>query len=273
MDLLMRYCDDGPKTPEGMLDYVGGHLQGSREALGLARIEGYLCRDGQVPPLVADPDLWRLLGWDPDLERLPPAVLLAALTRGEDGQGRSLNASRSLYRAPKELLVTVPCEVSVALRRMPPQGHADVMRSLHQAVVNELCAQALPVQVNGSRTWQSARLLTLGYWHTENRDGEPHDHLHVMVFPPALNGAAQWRTFRQWLPCVPYGRAGGRTFRGDGKPSGRLCPGGAHPELGAWQGLRPARRQAWNHGDLHRGRADSGGINPPRTGRQSHGCA
>lgn len=201
MFILARYTPVTAHSAEGVVGYVGGHLQASPEVGGLASAPGYLSKDGQVLPIALNPELWRQVGWNPDSTPLPPAALLKALTQGQDMGGNPLTrrgqakGSEPPFRAPRELVVTIPSEVSEALLNQGSEASLRVMRQILGEALHQIESQAVRVRKgSGTRIWAPAKTLSLAYVHAENRLGETHLHLHIYTFGPALDQTGTWRT-------------------------------------------------------------------------------
>lgn len=196
MDAWIRLATGtGMRSAVGVADYFSKHLQSRKEAGALEGCVDYLSRSGRVKPLVHNPDLWRELGWDPDREDQPPAGLLQQLAQGCDRHRRRLTRGRSLFRAPKEFVVTVPAELSQALF-----DHPDRARTLLGGMVDRLLGEIEQVAIRqrvgkDKRIWKPGRLLCLIYLHAENRAGEVHYHAHVVIFLPAKAEDGSWRTW------------------------------------------------------------------------------
>lgn len=196
MDFYVWYQNSGgPKSPTGVADYFGSHLQESREVGPLARHPGYLSKEGEVRPLALNPDLWAEVGWDPQKNPIPPRQLLISLPMGFDLEGNLIGQSRGLYRAPKESMITLPSELSMALRERPDLA----LRLLEIAVrahVEDMELEAVRVRTGGGRReWRNAKTLTMAYIHAENRGSEVHFHAHVLTFSLAKDEQGAWRTF------------------------------------------------------------------------------
>lgn len=194
MDVMVRIAAVVPLDDAGVSAYVGCHLQKSVEVDSLARVPGYLSRDGLVKPIVPHPELWKAVGWDPEILELPPVQLLEALTAGRDLEGNRLQPARGKFRAPKEALITLPSELSEALKHLPPEVGLDILHKSAEAYLEDLENQAVRVQVKRKRDFSEARTLSLIYLHQENRAGESHWHAHVLTFLPALDPKNRWRT-------------------------------------------------------------------------------
>lgn len=201
MLILARYTPVTARSAEGVVGYVGGHLQASPEVGGLAAAPGYLSKDGQVLPIALNPELWRQVGWNSESTPLPPAALMGALTRGQDMEGNQLvrvgrpKDSEVPFRAPRELVVTIPSEVSEALLQHGPEASLRVMRQYLDEALRQIESQAVRIRRGGgTRIWAPAKTLSLAYVHAENRLGETHLHLHIYTFGPALDQTGTWRT-------------------------------------------------------------------------------
>lgn len=209
MDLMMRY-NDGPSmgSSAGVIEYFLGHLQETKEAGGLEGCIGYLSRDGHVRPEVHNPDLWLEVGWDPEKEELPPSELLHQLSRGYDLEGRQLTQSRG-FRQPKEILITLPAELSESLRDCPETARA-ILREIVEAHLREVERAAVRIRTGGgNREWREARTLALYYIHAENRGGEIHYHAHVLTFIPAKAVDGTWRTWDNGRNVMRLSKPGG----------------------------------------------------------------
>lgn len=209
MDLMMRYNDGtGMSSSAGVIEYFLGHLQETKEAGGLEGCIGYLSRDGHVRPEVHNPDLWLEVGWDPKKEELPPPELLHQLSRGYDLEGRQLTQSRG-FRQPKEILITLPSELSESLRDCPETARA-ILRETVEAHFREVEREAIRVRTGGGkREWREARTLALYYIHAENRGGEIHYHAHVLTFIPAKAADGTWRTWDNGRNVMRLSKPGG----------------------------------------------------------------
>ena len=196
MDFYVWYQNSGgPKSPAGVADYFGSHLQESQEVGPLARHPGYLSKEGEVRPLALNPDLWAEVGWDPQMEPMPPRQLLISLPMGFDLEGNLIGQSRGLYRAPKESMITLPSELSMALRDDPDLA-IQLLEKAVRAHVEDMELEAVRVRTGGGqREWHRARTLTLAYIHAENRGSEVHFHAHVLTFSLAKDEQGAWRTF------------------------------------------------------------------------------
>lgn len=210
MDVMIRYFDGpGPSTAQGVVDYVGTHLQAPTEAGGFAQIKGYLTQEGRVVPLV-DSITWRLVGWDG--KGLPPERLLKNLCQGRDLSGHRLTQARSLFRQPKEMVISLPCELSEALSQDPVAGHEILCVAIETAI--KTLEEAAVRKRNGkgrkaSPDWLSGKLLSLDFPHAKNRAGEADLHSHIYIFPPALGEDGVWRTFDNGRHMASLSKPGG----------------------------------------------------------------
>ncbi|WP_005034647.1 relaxase domain-containing protein [Holophaga foetida] len=210
MDLLIRYADGpGMVSSAGVAGYFGGHLQETKEGGGLVSCAGYLSRDGLVKPEVRNPDLWREVGWDPDRTELPPSELLEQLAAGYDLHETKLTIGRSLFRQPKEALITLPSEISQVLKNHPGIAR-EILRATVEAHFQEVEREAVRVRTGGgNREWQAARTLSLYYLHAENRGGEVHYHAHALAFLPAKALDGRWRTWENARNVIRMSTPGG----------------------------------------------------------------
>ena len=195
MDLFGRFNDGpSPKTPSAVATYVGGHLAPTLEAGDLGEAPGYLSREGTIIPLVSDPELWAEVGWDAENHPLPSGKLIEGLTQGFDFYGHKL-AGRGQFRAPREVVFSLPSELSVALMDLSPAHRLDVMQNLHRTWTQERDKVAVRIMKNGDRTWEKARTLSLGFVHLEDRAGEPSLHFHDYAFSVAKDMNGKWRAY------------------------------------------------------------------------------
>lgn len=195
MDLFGRF-NDGPQpvSPSAVAVYVGGHLAPTLEAGDLEEVPGYLSREGTIVPMVSDPDLWREVGWDPGKHPLPSGKLIQNLTQGFDLKGHKL-AGRGQFRAPREVVFSLPSELSVALMALPAVQRLGVMQDLHRAWTQERDKVAVRIMRAGDRTWEAGRTLSLGFVHLEDRAGEPSLHFHDYAFAVAKDETGRWRAY------------------------------------------------------------------------------
>jgi hypothetical protein len=209
MDLMMRYNDGSSMgSGAGVIEYFLGHLQETKEAGGLAGCINYLSGDGHVRPEVHNLDLWLAAGWNPEKEELPPPELLHQLSRGYDREGRQLTQSRG-FRQPKEMLITLPAELSESLGDHPETARA-ILRETVEAHLREVERKAVRIRMGGGkREWKAAKVLALYYIHAENRGGEIHYHAHVLTFAPAKDMDGTWRTWDNGKNVMQLSKPGG----------------------------------------------------------------
>ena len=187
MWIMARYYDGPPaKSPQGAVDYVGGHLEDSKEVGALSRVKGYLSREGLIEPVI-DPEPWRRVGWDG--LGLPPPRLLRNLCQGCDIDGNKVTRQQVLFRAPREIVISLPCELSEALQDDPESAHAVLhaaawanLETLEEGCTRGRSGKGRKVQPD----WVPAKPLALNYIHAQNRSGEPDLHLHVYIFPVVM---------------------------------------------------------------------------------------
>ena len=210
MDAWIRFATGpGMGSSVGAVDYLFKHLQSTKEVGELGRCAGYLSRKGQVKPVVINPDLWREVGWDPDREEQPPASLLENLTRSRDRHERRLCGGRALFRAPKEVVITIPAELSLALYDHPERA-IELLLGMARTVIGEVERVAVRYRIGKERRlWKPGRLLCLVYVHAENRAGEVHYHAHVVIFLPAMVEDRTWRTWDNGRVVRFFSRPGG----------------------------------------------------------------
>lgn len=210
MDNLIRYYDgEGPASAQGVVNYVGTHLQSPQEAGSLGMVRGYLTKEGKVEPLVHSAT-WQLVGWDG--VGLPPARLIRNLCKGRDLRGHQLTRARNLFRAPKELLITLPSELSEAMKDDPVAAYETTCRAIEVAV--ESVTESAVRKRSGKSPkdpsdWAPAQILFLAYPHAMNRAEEAELHGHIYIFPPALAEDGQWRTFENYGHIALLSKSGG----------------------------------------------------------------
>ena len=195
MEIFGRYNDGPqPKCSSAVADYVGGHLAPPLESGDLKGVPGYLSQDGTITPLVAHPELWKEVGWNPQVHPLPPANLIQGLTQGFDG-ARGKLAGRGLFRSPKEALFSIPAELSVALMEFSPTERFGVMADLFNCWAEERDKVAVRIMIDGERKWEQGKTLSLGFIHLKDRSGAPSLHLHDYTFCVAKDGTGTWRSY------------------------------------------------------------------------------
>lgn len=197
MFIIARYSKVRHSSISGAIEYQFGHLANSTEIGHLKETPGYLAPDGGITPFLQHPDLWREVGWDPESQPFSPQ-LAQALLHGTDLGGRRLTTPRpggKGYQDARELLITVPTEVSHYLATQDPMISVSIMRDLFDEAVRQIEALCVRRRVGGGEyKWEGARSLSLGYLHAESRAGEPELHLHIWSFAPAMTQRGEWRT-------------------------------------------------------------------------------
>ena len=215
MDLMMRYNDgEGAWSAGGVRDYIGSHLQVSKEAGSLPSVHGYLTKDGKILPLLYS-DIWRQVGWSG--EGLPPESLIQNLCEGRDLYGKRLTKSKKPFLAPKELIISFPCEVSVAMQDDPEAGFGtmtevimEVVDSIEEVAVRKRSGKGRKANPDPA----PARPLLLVYPHAENRAAEPDLHAHLYTFPLAIDSGGKWRIFDNTEHMARLSKPGGARERG-----------------------------------------------------------
>ena len=192
----MRYYDGPPPlSAAAVTNYLGCHLQDSKEVGALVSVPGYLSRDGLVTPFV-NPNTWRLVGWNGAGN--PPEELIRNLCEGRDRWGRKLTKTRSNFRPPKELLITMWPELAEALKDRPEDAIA-VLEVAILAVRASIEEWATRRRNGKGRTaeqdWVSGKILDLPYIHGQNRLGEAFPHAHLYLFGPVFCSDGVWLTF------------------------------------------------------------------------------
>lgn len=214
MDIELRYNDgEGALSAAGVMDYIGSHLQVRKEAGSLPSVHGYLTKDGKILPLLYS-DIWKQIGWSG--QGLPPEALIKNLSQGLDLYGKRLTKSTKPFLAPKELIVSFPCEVSVAMKDDPEAGF-DIMTEVIVEIIESIEEVAVRKRSGKGRKANPdptpARILALTYPHAKNRAGEPDLHSHIYIFPPALDSAEVWRVFDNTEHMARLSKPGGARER------------------------------------------------------------
>jgi hypothetical protein len=214
MDIEMRYQDgEGALSAAGVVDYIGTHLQIRKEAGSLPLVHGYLSKDGKVMPLLYS-DIWKQIGWSG--QGLPPEALINNLSQGLDLFGKRLTKSKKPFLAPKELIISFPCEVSVAMKDDPEAGFV-IMNAVVKEVVSSIEEVAVRKRSGKGRKADPdpapARILLLAYPHAKNRADEPDLHAHLYIFAPALDNDGVWRVFDNAEHMARLSKPGGARER------------------------------------------------------------
>lgn len=213
MWIMARYYDGPPaKSAQGAVDYVGGHLQDSKEVGPFSRVKGYLSREGLIEPVI-DPDPWSKVGWDGI--GLPPPRLLRNLCQGCDIDGSKITRQQVLFRTPREIVISLPCELSEATKDDPESAHAllQVAALANLESLEEGCTRGRSGKGRKAQPdWVEAKPLVLNYLHAENRAKEPDLHLHGYIFPVAL-AEDGFRAFDNGLHVARLSKEGGARDR------------------------------------------------------------
>jgi len=180
------------KTAKGVMDYIRGHLQILLEGGGFLQLPNYVDQQGRVVPILLHPSLWEAAGLKVGSQILNSA-LVENLCKGMNSHGRQLTPT-ILFKVPVETLLTLPCELSEALRE-DPEAAQRILLAAAEAYLEWLDLFAVRVRI-GKNKKVTARALTLSvcFLHALNRANEAHYHLHILTFGPALDGDANWRT-------------------------------------------------------------------------------
>lgn len=222
MDPLVRYASTKPgalPTSLAATDaYVRGHLQSAAEAGDLREVMGYLGRNGEVIPMYHDPEIWLELGLtEKELrEGIVPSDLLRNLQQGQDRLRHQLGRNnRGGFRRPKELLITIPCEISEQLARMGTGYGLQLLEQLAGKAIAQLAAACVKRSRGGRGckdrfTWEQGRIPALVFVHATERTGRPHHHAHILLFPQAKCADGKWRAIDTHRHCVHLQQEGGR---------------------------------------------------------------
>ncbi len=214
MDIELRYHDgEGALTAAGVMNYIGSHLQAHKEAGSLPSVHGYLTKNGEILPLLY-PGIWKQIGWSG--QGLPPERLVQNLCQGLDLHGKRLTRSKKPFLAPKELIISFPCEVSVAMKNEPEAGFR-TMEEVVMKVVDSIEEIAVRKRSGKGRKANPdpapARILVLAYTHAKNRADEPDLHSHLYIFPLALDSTGVWRVFDNTAHMAGLSKPGGARER------------------------------------------------------------
>ena len=218
MDIEIRYNDgEGALSAAGVMDYIGSHLQVRKEAGSLPSVHGYLSKDGKILPLLYS-DIWKQIGWSG--QGLPPEPLIQKLCEGLDLRGRRLTRSKKPFLAPKELIISFPCEVSCAMKDDPEAGFrtmteviVEVVDSIEEVAVRKRSGKGRKAKPDAT----PGRVLVLTYIHGKNRADEPDLHSHLYIFPLALDSTGVWRVFDNTAHMARLSKPGGARERATDK--------------------------------------------------------
>lgn len=222
MDPLLRYrsseAGDIPTSVAAVETYLTDHLQSPDEAGPFSAAANYLNRNGQIAPLVFNSEAWAEVGWHEVDQKSgeTPLKLVRHLLAGENADGTRLTRKRrGAVKRPMELLITVPTEISRAMADLPPDEAMEVLRGLGEEAIRQLEERAVRVSKKNMEgesyvSWQQAKVLALGFLHAENKLGEEHFHLHLIIFRPAKDASGTWRTADNGEHCR-FLQRGGRT--------------------------------------------------------------
>jgi len=207
MDPLAKVCTKGrPKTVRAVIQYHKVHLQSDREGGPFLELDGYLDRDRKVIPIIANRRLWENVGLQPE-EVIPPGGLLLRLCQGKSADGTKLVNTR-VFRGFRETLLTMPCELSVALKDHPYIA-ASILRQMFLAYLEYLESIAVCLRSGGIRVWGHATTLSVAYLHALSDQGEPHFHAHILTFGPAQLPAGGFQTYENCACVRMFHRPGG----------------------------------------------------------------
>ncbi|MBK6381845.1 MAG: relaxase domain-containing protein [Chitinophagaceae bacterium] len=159
-------------------------------------MRGYLSRQGSVNPHFLNPALWKRVGLLSQAGQLPPS-LLGHLLDGQDRDGMQLvRCNRPGGKSLHEVVLTLPCELSVLASKLPPEIGAALLRAMVEETMDYLQSGSVFVRIGkGGRIFRPAELLGLAFDHALNREGEPHLHTHLLIFPGAWDPTGEcWRT-------------------------------------------------------------------------------
>lgn len=197
-------------SPSGFLSQLKIHHQNPREAGLFLGLDGYLDRNGKVVPVFVNPFLWHLVGQDHRFSQ-PSDKLVFQLCQGMTALGAQLTRT-GLFRAPKEFVIALPCELSEALKGNPAVAYK-ILLAMLRAYVAELQKQA------AKKTWKDgtyerwrADTLTVAYFHGTNDELEIHIHLHAFTFSPVLDPFSKWRSFENTAYVLEINLPGGGRY-------------------------------------------------------------
>lgn len=197
MFVLARYSPVGHHSLRGACDYQFGHLAQSNELGHLVDEPEYLDLSQMIAPFFLHADLWKEVGWDPHHDCFP-MELTEALLLGTSLDGRRLTTPKpggKGFQDARELLITIPTEVSHCLASLHPAFSRRIMRDVYVEAVRQIESGCVRQRTGaGNQAWRPARSLSLGYLHALNKAGEPSLHLHIWTFAPAKDHSGKWRT-------------------------------------------------------------------------------
>lgn len=204
---LAKVCTkDRPKTSRAVIQYHKVHLQSAREGGAFLDLDGYLNHEGRVVPVIANRRLWEMVGLQSG-EIIPPGGLLFKLCQGRSAEGNQLVNTR-VFRGYRETILTMPCELSVALKDHPHIA-ASILRQMFLAYLEYLESIAVCLRSGGIRAWGRATTLSLAYLHALSDEGEHHFHAHVLTFGPALLPSGDFQTYENCACVRMFHRPGG----------------------------------------------------------------
>ena len=184
------------ESPTGAMAYVFRHLASTAEAGRFLQLPKYLDALGDVRPFVANPELWRRVGWDPTTPL--PRQLIANLLVGQDLNGNQLVRPRpggSGWQQPCESIISIPCEGSEILAQEDPAKGLLLLQDLFETYCQQVDAEAVRVRVGGGvQEWRPAQCLTLGFPHALNKLSESQLHIHPVTLAVALDSDGVFRT-------------------------------------------------------------------------------
>ncbi len=185
-------------SPSGELKYHNKHLRSLEECGCL--LELVLRRDpgGALTAQLHNPWLWAHVGFELGTRHVDDKLLLN-LCMGLDLAGNPLSEV-AFFRPPVEIIVALPCELSVALAPDPTAAEL-TLHVAGEVLFREAERHAITARVGQRKTEvRPGKILALGYRHALNHAREDHLHFHGLVFPSAL-GEEGWRAYtnRQFL--------------------------------------------------------------------------
>lgn len=180
-------------SPSGVGAYVELHLQSPQEIGYLAQLKQHQTQEGLLPTYFQNYPLWCSVGQSPGTPHVNKS-LIHKLCMGLDLDSNQL-AEIELARPAVEVLLTFPSEVSWALQANP-QVASTAMFWGTWAFCREAERAAVVVRIGGGESdFFPAQILAFAYFHAENKAGEPHCHVHLLIFPSALDEFGTWRAY------------------------------------------------------------------------------